>query len=174
MPSPPGQENKPFWIIHPSRLSLGGHSSRDPRIPAKPPYSSRHTQQHTCPALGAELVGARGVPRRTEGAVGRCGQHTQGSTYLASSFRAHCEADSLAVTGHNPFPCQAPSPLKPHACTHHPCSGWCLPAVPAVVAMAAGNGRQQEEERHAWALPPCAGTNTLSSSAGAWQLHGYV
>lgn len=103
----------------------------------------------------------------------RYGQHTEGSALLASSFGALCEVHSLAVPGHNPFPHSLLSSHLP--APTHPCSGWWLSVVPTALGVAAGSSRQQEGVRHVWALSfHAAGTHTLSGSAGAWQLHGYV
>lgn len=103
---------------------------------------------------------SRGMSGRTEAMPGRCRQHTQGSANLKFSFGAH----SLSVPGHHPS-----------RATCHPYLRWLV--APSGVR-SSGNSRRQQQtagrSKHAWALPPCAGTHTLSSSAGAWQLHGYV
>lgn len=137
-------------------------------IPANPPYSSKQTQEqlHALPCTQSwwMLEGARGTSRgmsgRTEAMPGRCWQHTQGSAHLKFSFGAH----SLSVPGHHPS-----------RATCHPHFGW---LVAPSGTRSGGSGRRQQQaagrSEHAWALPPCAGTHTLSSSAGAWQLHGYV
>lgn len=175
-PAPLRQGNKSFWIICPGRLSLGRTQSPSPRHPGQRSlFLKAHTRAAPCPSLGAELVGAGGVPEgvlrgvlgRTAAMPGRCQQHTQGSAYLASSFGAHCGAHFLVVPRHHPFPRQAPSPLKPPASTQ--------PSMLRVVAPSgvcgSGSGSRQQQaaggsEARLGTASPCWHSHSLQLSRG--------
>lgn len=128
----------------PRQAQIGRTHCPSPGILTNPPYSSRYAQgpmSFPWHRAGGGQRGVGGVPGRTEAVLGRCELHNQGSAHSASSFGTHWEAHSLAVPGHHPYPCQAPSSLKPHGCTQ--------PSMLRVVAPGgargggSGSGQQQ-------------------------------